>query len=184
MKMRLAVHFFNTLQFYEQHFPEAFLWVNTVTKVVCPFSSVDPSRFRSSSVNVIPGIIWTDLHGGDLQIIESLIHESAHQYLFVEEANAPLIREGDKPIYSSPLRKDLRPLRGILLAFHALAYMSTAYYEIANYTSSENVSHALKDLVSRCKDAQTTLYENKSMLTETGVLFFEKTNTIIDAIQI
>ncbi len=176
------VRFYSMLQFYGRLFPDAHEWLVSTTKVVCPFTGSNPDRFRSSSINLIPGIIWADLHGGDLQIIESLVHETAHQYLFIAETDAPLIKPGDKPVFSSPLRKDPRPLRGIFLAFHALAYMAHAYFEIATLTKSDSAMNAGNDILTRCKDAESTLEKNFAMLTENGASFFEKTKSIADAI--
>jgi hypothetical protein len=112
--------------------PSCMDWIRAVTRVaVLLRHEPDATAFRCGSRSDLPGLVYLDTCGGALQIFEALVHESAHHHLRFEEANGPLIDPTHTRLYDSPLRRNPRPLRGILLAFHALVYICAAYRELA-----------------------------------------------------
>jgi hypothetical protein len=154
-------------------------WIDSVTKVAIPFYSESGGDgiFRSLSEPGFPGMIQLDLFGGHIQILEALVHESAHRHLYIEEATSPLINPDWQGRYRSPLRPDARPLRGILMAYHALAYICCLYRTLADNLAShrEQVMRELPGLLDGMRDAERTLLENRRHLTKSGNVFLDQT---------
>ncbi|WP_169804519.1 aKG-HExxH-type peptide beta-hydroxylase [Sphingomonas pituitosa] len=152
-----------------RHLPACADWVRQSTKVVVPLYSNGAHRFRSGSCASLPGLVFSDLEGPHEQILETLVHESAHHWLVIAEAEGPLVDPSHHASYASPLRQDLRPLRGIFLAFHACAFM-TAFYQDwflalgagEKQRQLQTQTRALRD------DAYATLHRARSALTDLG----------------
>jgi hypothetical protein len=96
--------------------PDCADWIAAAAAVVIPLPDDGSGKFRSVSDPDLPGLVQMDLAGGEVQILEGLVHESAHLHLYYAEAAAPLIDPTYERRFASPLRKELRPLRGILMA--------------------------------------------------------------------
>jgi hypothetical protein len=144
-------------------------WVADVTRVIVPLRGTPETRFRSGSSASIPGLVFTDIDGPVEQIIESLVHESAHHWLCVAEAAGPLVDPAHTLRYTSPLRTDPRPLRGIFLAFHALAFMSAYYREWSEIHPERKGVGKMLDGVRRLRDdALQTMRTAESALTDIG----------------
>jgi len=58
-----------------------------------------------------------------VHIAESIAHEGAHALLFGLGMGQPLVRNGTEIRYASPLRKDLRPMDGVVHASYVIARM-------------------------------------------------------------
>jgi HEXXH motif-containing protein len=61
-----------------------------------------------------------------VEIAEALAHEGAHALLFGLGMGKPLVRNGTETRYSSPLRKDPRPMDGVVHASYVLGRMHYA----------------------------------------------------------
>jgi HEXXH motif-containing protein len=122
----------------------------------------------------IAGMVALDVFGGEIQILEALVHESAHRHLYIAEMDAPLIDPDCEERFRSPLRPEPRPLRGIMLACHALAYICL-FYEEAAKTGLETPTGALSELQNYLEDAAATLVANRHLLTPAGTEFLERT---------
>ncbi len=159
--------------------PPLFQWLRTATQVVIPTRG-GTGGFRSGSQANLPGLVYSDLHGGRMQILETLVHETAHNHLYVAEATAPLIDPAHTERYSSPLRPEPRPLRGILLACHALAYICAAIRDArqSGFVDDESSAATLRDLRERMDVAEETLLAQERHLTAWGHRFFEQTREV------
>lgn len=93
------------------------------------FPTAPDGALVSCSSPEVPGFIRISRSDAPLKLLEMVSHETAHLYLFRAEAAAPLIDPGSDAAFASPLRHEPRPLRGILLALHACAYIAAAYKE-------------------------------------------------------
>jgi hypothetical protein len=158
--------------------PECIEWTATVTRVVVPLCRDVDTKFKSGSRTDLPGVVFFDLHGGAHQICEALVHESAHQHLCIEEAAGPLVEPAHQGTYSSPLRPDPRPLRGILLAYHALVYMCLYYAECIGRGIGHGQEDELEGLRRKTDDGERVLADNARNLTPAGVAFFERTREV------
>lgn len=61
-----------------------------------------------------------------VHIAETIAHEGAHALLFGLGMGQPLVRNGTEIRFASPLRKDLRPMDGVVHATYVLARMQYA----------------------------------------------------------
>ena len=171
--------YFRTIAFVEKMLPQCHAWVAAVTKVAIPLRG-EGTAFRSVSHPSLPGVVELDLLAED-QIVESLVHESAHQYLYRLEAAAPLVDPDHHERYESPLRPDGRPLRGILLAYHALAFIAAFYRDalavplVARWGEQELA--ARRELALQ---AEKTLFSQHCHLTTAGIHFLEETRQALE----
>ena len=159
--------------------PDCLSWICSRTKVIVPLRSLSGEHSSSSSAAELPGVVFLTLHN-QVQAIEALVHESAHQHLFMAESAGALVSPDHDGMYSSPLRDDARPLRGILLAAHALAFMK-AYYEEAisvSLASSSFLQEQLNKISNFYEDAYQTLSANRGHLTERGNEFLHLTGEV------
>jgi HEXXH motif-containing protein len=156
--------------------PDCSEWVAAVTKVVVPLYGTPGTRFRSGSSAALPGLIFSDLDGPITQALESMVHESSHLWFCLAEAEGPLVDPAHDARYKSPLRADPRPLRGIFLAFHALAFMAAFYSDWAEVGPSREDALAELDAVRELRDdALGTLEPARAALTDRGRSFLDTT---------
>ncbi|WP_158298689.1 aKG-HExxH-type peptide beta-hydroxylase [Sphingomonas psychrotolerans] len=152
-----------------RHLPTCADWVRHSTKVVVPLYSCGGQRFRSGSCASLPGLVFSDLEGPHEQILETLVHESAHHWLIIAEAEGPLVDPSHYASYASPLRQDPRPLRGIFLAFHALAFMTAFYHDWFRALGAGEKQRQLQMQTRALRDdACATLNRARSALTDLG----------------
>jgi hypothetical protein len=89
------------------------------THLVSQIILVDSERFIGGSSFDMQGCIILKIEADMTleHIIDLIIHETAHQYVFLLSTLDPLCLNDPHKLYRSPLRKDPRPMMGI---FHAL----------------------------------------------------------------
>lgn len=162
------IHFLSTGAALASRLPECAAWISSITKVVVPLYGHTGDRFRSGSCAGLPGLVFSDLDGPREQILETLVHESAHHWLIRAEAEGALILPGHSATYTSPLRRDPRPLRGIFLAFHALAYMSAFFHDWMEVAEGKKLGIILDNVRKLRDDAQSTLEGARDALTDNG----------------
>lgn len=152
--------------------PAASAWVHSVTQVVVPLASPPSPAFRSGTMAELPGVVLVEVTSQYLLTLEALVHESAHLHFHLEEMAAPFFPSEDSRLYSSPLRVDPRPLRGIFLAYHALAHMVAFYEDWFDATGDQRCLEALPELRAGRDDARHTLEEAAGTgLTDAGRRF-------------
>jgi hypothetical protein len=161
----------------QQLLPDILEWILAATAVIVPMRNPGLNVIRSCSQSTLPGLVWTDLVGGGPQILETVVHETAHNHLYTAEAEGPLVDLDHQGLYASPLRPEPRPLRGILLACHALAYMTAAFVDgrRVGYFDHPFPKGTFADLVLRRDHAERTLTENRGHLTAHGIQFLDRT---------
>lgn len=91
---------------------------------------VEPERHLSASFREAPGLVYMTLHPDALVMAEALVHETQHGKLHTLMRLDPVLVNGDTHWTSSPVRPDLRPLSGILLAAHAFLPVALMYQRI------------------------------------------------------
>jgi hypothetical protein len=151
-------------------------WVTSVTKVVVPLRRIGVRYSQSYSCRQLPGVVFLTIHD-EVQVLEALVHETAHHYLFLAEMRNPLVDPSHLSNYPSPLRAEPRPLIGVLLAYHALAYICAFYVDALRHSlaSSLRCEQELKSARSKLREAQGTLVSNRRFLTDAGQEFLELT---------
>lgn len=173
--------YYQTLKVFKEALPECYAWVCGVTRVALPLRPQSSQEvFRSGSHPGLPGLVELDLLR-DFQICEALVHESAHLYLFLEEFAGTLIDPEHTGLYKSPLRPEPRPLRGILMAFHALAFICAFYRDtLDNPLLSAWGKSELADRQAQAYAAAETIASQAEHLTPAGLEFFELTRGVYD----
>jgi hypothetical protein len=169
--------FMQSIAWLERFLPELAAWAETVTQVVIPLHSPGGKEFRSGSTANVPGLIYMDLFGGTEQILEAVIHESAHHYLYLEEVCGSLIDPQCTDYFDSPLRPEPRPLRGILMAYHALSFICAFYLDAIRLQApfSERLQVERTPMLAKLESGEQALLQNKHHLTSRGRTFLDKT---------
>jgi hypothetical protein len=172
--------YLRTIAISDAIFPQTMDWVASVTRVVIGLNAEANGSFRSGSHEGIPGMVYLDLVGGDMPIMEALIHESAHRHLYFAEAAGPLVKPGHQQRYASPLRPEPRPLRGILLAYHALAYICCFYSEVRQRRPGMSIvlDREVQPMLAKLESAQQTLDNAARHLTNLGRSFLDRTHMV------
>jgi HEXXH motif-containing protein len=160
----------------EQYLPNCIAWVRSRTQVIIPLRKLSGEHSSSSSASNLPGVVFLTLHN-ELQAIEALVHEGAHQHLFVAEATSALVDPRHTSVYKSPLRDDPRPLRGVLLACHALAYIAAFYTDALNASmaAADRLEARIGATRQKLTDALDILLANRRHLTVHGCDFVDRT---------
>jgi HEXXH motif-containing protein len=169
--------FLNAIHFLSTRLPACLQWVLSTTQVVLPLRSESERGFRSGSNPGLPGLVCIDLNVRDIEILEALVHESAHHHFHVAAVQAPLVEPSYEGLHRSPLRQDPRPLKGIFLAYHALVFMRLLYTECRNLGIA-NLDQEIVRLQQLADDAGETLNCHQQHLTPSGLNFFEITKKV------
>ena len=161
--------------------PDLLAWITAATRVVRPLVPL-PDVARSSHDRDVPGLVEADISRGPAQIIELVVHETAHLHLRAAQAEAHLVDPDHTGTYPSPLRPEPRPLIGLVLAYHALAYICAALEEAAHAGLIDQAikQRSVDDLAGRRDDARTVIDGASNHLTDTGRAFIARTHDVAD----
>jgi HEXXH motif-containing protein len=91
----------------------------------------EPERHLSASYREGPGLAYFTLHPSTLTLAEALVHETQHGRLNALNLLDPVFRNGRTAWTPSPVRPDLRPLMGVLLAVHAFVPVAVMHARLA-----------------------------------------------------
>jgi HEXXH motif-containing protein len=109
-----------------EHAPFVHEEMRLALEIVVP-TGYDPERHFSVSYAESVGAVYMSLHPNVMTLAEALVHEWQHNKLNALNRWAPLLVNADRPLHASPLRPDLRPLRGVLMAVHAFLPVAALY---------------------------------------------------------
>jgi HEXXH motif-containing protein len=84
-------------------------------------------RHLSASYLEAIGVIYLSLHPHRMTLVEATVHEFQHNKLNLLLGQDAVLENADAPLYTSPVRPDPRPLRGVLLAVHAFQPIVVLY---------------------------------------------------------
>jgi len=91
----------------------------------------EPERHLSASYQEAPNMAYLTLHPDPLTMAEAIIHETQHGRLNRLMMLDPVLRNGQSAWTSSPVRPDMRPLSGVLLAAHAFVPVGALHARLA-----------------------------------------------------
>lgn len=91
----------------------------------------EPEKHLSASYREAPNTAWLTLHGNRLTLAEAIVHETQHGKLNTALLLDPLLTNGRTFWTDSPVRPDLRPLIGVLLAVHAFVPVAALHHALA-----------------------------------------------------
>ncbi len=87
----------------------------------------EPEAHLSASYREVPGIAYITLHPNPVTLAEAIVHETQHGKLNVLSWLDAVLENGYDTWTPSPVRPDLRPLMGVLLAVHAFVPVSALH---------------------------------------------------------
>jgi HEXXH motif-containing protein len=91
----------------------------------------DAERHNSASYREAPGLLYLSLHPDPLTMAEAVVHEAQHGKLNLLSWLDPVLHDGLATQVPSPVRPDLRPLIGVLLAAHAFVPVQVMHDRLA-----------------------------------------------------
>lgn len=90
-----------------------------------------PERHLSATYREAPGVAYLTLCDNPLTIAEAMVHETQHTKANLLSWIDPIVHNGHTCWTQSPVRPDLRPLWGVLLAVHAFVPVSALHHRLA-----------------------------------------------------
>jgi hypothetical protein len=87
----------------------------------------DPEKHLSASYREAIGTVYMTLHPRLMTMTEALVHEFSHNKLNALFELDDILDNGFSSLVRSPVRPDLRPLHGVLLAVHAFVPVARLY---------------------------------------------------------
>lgn len=90
----------------------------------------EPERHLSASYREAPGLIYMTLHPSVLTLAEAIVHETQHGKLNLLSFFDAALTNGRTTWTTSPVRPDLRPLSGVLLAVHAFVPVAVLHLRL------------------------------------------------------
>lgn len=91
----------------------------------------EPERHLSASYREAPFVAYLTLHPDPLTLAEAIVHETQHGKLNLLSWLDPVLLNGRTTWTRSPVRPDLRPLMGVLLAVHAFVPVAALHAGLA-----------------------------------------------------
>lgn len=91
----------------------------------------EPERHLSASYREAPGLVYMTLHPSVLTMAEAIVHETQHGKLNLLSFFDPALVNGRTTWTESPVRPDLRPLSGVLLAVHAFVPVAALHLRLS-----------------------------------------------------
>ncbi len=90
-----------------------------------------PERHLSASYREAPGVAYLTLCDDPLTIAEAIVHETQHSKANLLSWVDPVVHNAHTTWTKSPVRPDLRPLWGVLLAVHAFVPVAALHANLA-----------------------------------------------------
>jgi HEXXH motif-containing protein len=106
--------------------PEYLAWTARVLRAVIPLAAPAGLMLSGSGPHHC-GALQLSLAVAPVQLAEMLVHESSHQYFYFLTRLGDVDDGSDPNLYYSPFKKMERPIRFILLAYHAFANVLVFY---------------------------------------------------------
>lgn len=91
----------------------------------------DDEKHLSASYREAPGLVYLTLHPDPLTMAEAIVHEVQHGKLNLLTWVDPVLDNAYTTWTESPVRPDLRPVMGVLLAVHAFVPVAALHRELA-----------------------------------------------------
>ena len=129
----------------------------------------EPERHLSASYREAPSQAYLTLHPDPLTLAEAIVHETQHGKLNRLLWFDAVLENGHSTWTSSPVRPDMRPLMGVLLAAHAFVPVAAMHARLAGHDLAAAARFAERRAEVREQNARAlaTLWE-KGQLTPTG----------------
>lgn len=148
-------------------------WVNNITSVIIPLYSPDKGYVSGSFKNTLSSI-GMEFSTSTTYNFKILVHESAHLYFHTAEFFEDLVVPNHTKEYWSPVKLCPRPLRMVLLAYHALVFMGLLLNELN--PSHQKYIEELKEYKKRIIKSKDILEKTRPYLTDNGKFILDLTS--------
>jgi HEXXH motif-containing protein len=144
-----------------------------------------PSSFDGASTFYLWGAVFTTIEGkSPVDIAQTLAHETGHLLLFGSMMGRPLVENDDEERYDSPLRRDPRPMEGVV---HAAYVMARMHYVLAAILRSgkippdqrQEAEKQLRLYIDGFVDSLTTIDAHARFTERGAALFAEATEYML-----
>jgi hypothetical protein len=115
-----------SLDLVAEHLPDLRQEMRFFVQSIVPVG-YDAERHLSASYREAIGTLYMTLHPSPMTMVEALVHEFSHNKLNALFELDDVLENAFTPLVRSPLRPDLRPLHGVLLAVHAFVPVARLY---------------------------------------------------------
>ena len=99
--------------------PRALEEAEALCPVLVPVRTASPEISHSAGLQSARGAIWLSFPPNPLVVAETILHESSHVLFHLMEDTWPVVVEPDTKRFVVPWRPDQRPLRAVLMGYHA-----------------------------------------------------------------
>lgn len=118
-----------SLQLVETHLPLLAEEIRLLLRLVVPVGW-HQEKHLSASYQEAVGLIYLTLHPQPMTMAEALVHEFQHNKINAAFHLDPLLQNAWFPLVKSPVRPDMRPLHGVVLAVHAFQPVAELYAQM------------------------------------------------------
>lgn len=168
--------FHEALELIRVALPGWFEEIKTSMRRVIPVGYL-PERHLSASYREAPNMAYFTLCDSPLTIAEALIHETQHTKANLLSWLDPIVHNAHTTWTKSPVRPDLRPLWGVLLAVHAFVPVSALHHRLAELdhpiTRSERFPRRRAEVLAGNNTGMTAVLESADPTTHGGRMIRE-----------
>jgi HEXXH motif-containing protein len=140
----------SALALIERHMPDLRREMDLYIHQIVPVGW-NAEQHLSASYQEAIGTIYMSLHPSLMTMTEALIHEFSHNKLNALFELDEVLENAWRPLYTSPVRPDPRPLHGVLLAVHAFLPVARLYELMIESGDPEAKSAAFHERFARIR---------------------------------
>lgn len=161
--------------FLQNNCPEYYVWCIALVEEISAISPEISRSLTSQSFSFWPGQIHVSYSDNLYRNLDCIIHENCHLYFNLIEWIEPVCKQNAPPVLS-PLKGEDRPLKTILLAYHAIGNLLLLLLKLKR----SGVNRQLRNLMEAIdfnkkivRELESILVENRSFLSESGYQLFK-----------
>ncbi|MDQ3033768.1 MAG: HEXXH motif-containing putative peptide modification protein, partial [Myxococcota bacterium] len=155
----------------ERHLPGVIDELRALSTLLIPVG-YEAEKHLSASYREYVGACYLTLHPDVRTMAEALVHEHQHNKANLASYHDALLENAQGTMVRSPVRPDLRPLWGVLLAVHAFVPVAELYRRMLAGGDAK-VRARLADVVARNDEGLRTLREH-AVPTRIGAAMLEE----------
>lgn len=164
---KITNNFSNAFSFLKEHSPTYYAWVKSILQKIV-VSDHDKPCMKSSSRYDSPGTVRISSHREPEKVAEMLVHESSHQYYYTISRILSLCDPHYTKLIYSPVKKCVRPLGAIVLAYHAFVNVALYYVEVIQKRNNIFCEKSLDEIIPQLKIMTKLLKNNNEHLSVWG----------------
>jgi HEXXH motif-containing protein len=161
----------DALSILEAHLPGVVSEMRLLSLLTIPVG-YHAEKHVSASYREYVGACYLTLHPNVHTLAEALVHEFQHNKANLASHHDPLLENAQGTLVRSPVRPDLRPLWGVLLAVHAFVPVAELFLRMWK-SGSNHVRDRLRDVIQKNEEGLQTLREH-ARPTRIGAMLIEE----------